>query len=431
MEFNLKSFKNPKNIPNSPGVYFFYNKKNQIIYIGKAKNLKKRIKDHLKAKKQKIYIEHPFSEHLYKELYKIKYIEFLSEIEALIKESEYIRKFQPKYNVMLKDDKKYFYVGFSKEDFPRIFLTHQPYKDVKKADFIGPFTNGVLLKKALRILRKSIPFKTCKNKPEKPCFYYYLGLCPAHFQTKTQKIISQKTTKANTLYLKKILKKGIKKFIKELKAKMEELSKKLEFEKAEKLKQKILALENIHNHTIFVSDKLVIETFDILKKLKLLINMKNFPQRIEVYDVSNLAGDYKVGGMTVFLNGIQEKDLSRRFKIKTKKEKGDPYYIYEIVKRRLKHFKDWGKPDLILIDGGESQINFAKKALDEAKIKDIKLISLAKNSKILYNYYNNKLKKIDLKKLDKSIFNFINKLIKSSHNFSKRYLNKILIKSIK
>ncbi len=167
MTKNLK--KQISSLPNKPGVYLFKNRLKKIIYIGKAKNLKKRVLGHFSKNKS-----------LGGFIGKVSSLDFIqakNEKEALLLENELIKKYLPRYNIELKDDKNYFFVGFSKEAWPRIFLTHQPQK--KSADFLGPFPSGKELKKYLENLRKIFPYRSCFRLPKKPCLYFSLKLCPA------------------------------------------------------------------------------------------------------------------------------------------------------------------------------------------------------------------------------------------------------------
>ncbi|MBI2450431.1 MAG: GIY-YIG nuclease family protein [Candidatus Nealsonbacteria bacterium] len=151
-------------LPKSPGVYAFKSKK-QFLYIGKAVNLLNRVNSH----------NEDFARGRDKH---IAYIETKSEDEALLLEAKLIKKYQPKYNVDWKDDKNYFYVGITRETFPRIFVTHQ-FENRSRTDYIGPFTNGKALKQSLRALRKIHPYRTCKTLPKKPCLWFHLNQCPA------------------------------------------------------------------------------------------------------------------------------------------------------------------------------------------------------------------------------------------------------------
>jgi len=174
MGFKFLSRNKISQLPKSPGVYAFKNK--EILYIGKAANIRERVKNHFQ---QPAYRDNLFIN----QVSKIGYIKTKSEIEALIFEANLIKKYQPKYNVVWRDDKNYFFVGMTNEDFPRIFLTHQPNPisnlQFTIYNFAGPFVDGKALKQTLKILRKVFPYRSCKTLPNRPCLWYHLGRCPA------------------------------------------------------------------------------------------------------------------------------------------------------------------------------------------------------------------------------------------------------------
>lgn len=147
-------------LPKGSGVYFFKRGK-EFLYIGKAASLRERIKQH---------------QELLNKVKQLGYIKTDSETEALLLEAKLIKKYRPKYNVMWRDDKNYFYVGITREEFPRVFVTHQTNE---KAKYVGPFVKGKALKQTLKNLRKEFPYRTCKTLPKKPCLWYHLGQCPA------------------------------------------------------------------------------------------------------------------------------------------------------------------------------------------------------------------------------------------------------------
>ncbi len=161
-----------KKLPQTPGVYFFKDRAQNVIYIGKAKNVKKRVESH--------FARGGSSFNFYSRVRSVDCVQTRSEKEALILESALVKKLQPKYNIELKDDKNFFFVAISHDTVPRIYLTHQPHKEKSRAECIGPFVSGKELKKFMRDIRKIFPYKTCNNRPEKPCLYYHMGLCSGH-----------------------------------------------------------------------------------------------------------------------------------------------------------------------------------------------------------------------------------------------------------
>ncbi len=161
-------------LPNAPGVYFFKGADEAVIYVGKAKNLKKRVKNHFQKPDQ-----HAFD--FISRVTAVDFIRTANEKEALLLEQQFIKKLQPRWNVEWKDDKNYFFIGLSDDEFPRIFLTHQPQKKSagQTSAVCGPFVSGRELKSFLKEIRKAFPYRSCRNLPQRSCFYESLGLCSA------------------------------------------------------------------------------------------------------------------------------------------------------------------------------------------------------------------------------------------------------------
>ncbi len=155
-------------LPSSPGVYLFKDKKENILYIGKANNLKRRVKSHFHKSKTWFWNFAP-------EISDIDFFTTKSEKEALLLEAELIKKIKPKYNIQWRDDKSYLKAAISKEPFPRVYLSHQK----EDAFYFGPYVKGNELRNFLREIRKILPYRTCKILPKKPCLYYQLDLCTA------------------------------------------------------------------------------------------------------------------------------------------------------------------------------------------------------------------------------------------------------------
>jgi len=447
MEFKFIAKENVSNLPKSPGVYAF-KKGRQILYIGKATNIKERIKNHFQ--------QPGFRSNLFvNQADKIGYIKTDSEfadptdhltsrpasqgstIEALILEAKLIKKYQPKYNVMWRDDKNYFYVGIAKDDFPRVFVTHQPqhvsrvlypvsgikskkirntkYK-IQNTKFVGPFVDGHALKQALNVLRRIFPYRTCKPYSGRPCLWYQLGRCPgpcllgsklAKEMPGREKAI-KKESQRNIRNLKNILEGGKNQALKNLKREMKNASKIRDFERAAKIRDQIWALERILSHSKILDypseakgeeermffDRSEPETSrkrrspdsrawkEIEKDLKKVLKAKGTISRIEAYDVSNMQGQNATGSMVTFINGEPNKNFYRRFKIKISGKPNDIAMIKEILSRRFQH-SEWGFPDLILIDGGRAHLNTAIKTKSkDRKAKNISVIALAKKRSV-------------------------------------------------
>ncbi len=192
-----------KKLPHTPGVYLFKDKNENIIYIGKAKDLKKRVSSHF-GKKEK------WTWDFVKNISDLEIIECETEKEAMLIEIELIKKYQPKYNIEWKDDKSYFLVGITKETFPRVFWAHQKENSSQKEiDYFGPFIKGSELKKFLAEIRKILPFRTCKILPKVHCLYYHLKLCLGPCKNKRQVKKYQKMIETLKTLLKIYLQKNL------------------------------------------------------------------------------------------------------------------------------------------------------------------------------------------------------------------------------
>ncbi len=402
-------------IPEKSGVYFFIGKNNEKLYIGKAKNLRSRLRSYFS---KDFSFHNPQKAHLISELKKIKIEVLESEIEALIRESLLIKKYKPKYNVIFKDDKNYFFVGFTKEIFPKIIIAHQIHVKnfkVKIKNWIGPFVSGRALKITLKTLRKVFPYCTCLKTHQKPCLNAQIGLCRGFCclentfktQSKEAKLLLKDLFQNKLEYqkninaIKRVLSGKSKKLLKDLNQEMLKEAENENFEKAQIIKNKILAFERIISHkkvfeknhigNFVINDKIIIE--------KTIIDFSKV-KKIEAFDVSILQGKNPVGAMVVFekdSNGffMPQKTHYRRFKIKNIKGNNDPAMIAQIIQRRFKH-KKWIMPDLILIDGGKAQLNEALKNLKKFDIhKDIIFIALAKREELVYTVDNKNPVKID------------------------------------
>lgn len=326
------------------------------LYIGKATSLRRRVIS---------YFQRPQEARIEKMLGQVQKIDILkteSVLEALFLENKLIKKFQPKYNIKLKDGKTFLGIFISKEDWPRVMPARANQK-LPPGEFFGPFPSGGQVREALQIIRKIFPFRvSCKPLSGRACFEYHLGQCPGVCAGKLEKKEYQQTIKQIKLFLK-----GYKKqVIRDIEKEMKQCARKQEYEKAAKLRDKIFALRHIHDVALIAEDNLT--------------HPEDVPHRIEAYDVSNISGAFCVGSMVVFTEGLIDKSQYRKFKVNQQnKARGinDVEAIKEILSRRLNHLDEWPKPDLILIDGGKGQVNGARQVLKEKKL-DIPLVGIAK-----------------------------------------------------
>lgn len=515
-----------KNLPDKPGVYLMKNSLGEVIYVGKAKVLKNRVKSYFQNSKnhsEKVRV-------MVKNISEFEYIITDSEMEALILECNLIKKYSPKYNILLKDDKFYPFIKITvKDDFPRVFVTRNFSKDGSK--YFGPYTNGTAVYETIDLIYKIFPLRTCKlvikesGEKVRPCLNYHIkkcfGPCGGHISKKEYgKMISDiiDVLSGKETYITKMLK-----------AEMESAAENLEFEKAASIRDKILAIEAIvekqkifktmegdedfinidqdekdsciqvffsrdgkvigREHFIFentanesiaeileefiasfyggtakvpktvyvpeINEIELIEEYLTIKRgskvwikvpqkgqkkdmlemvknnaqvtlekfkdkylkdkeinrialqeLQGLLELDEWPTRIEAYDISNIQGVDSVGTMVVFEEGRAKNSDYRRFKIKTVKGANDYDSMREILTRRFNHGLEEvraiqernlklsaGKfsnfPDLIMMDGGKGQVNIALEVLDRLNI-NIPVCGLVKDDKhqtrgIVYN----------------------------------------------
>lgn len=357
---NRQYIKN-KDIPNHPGIYIFRDKMKRPIYIGRATSLKERIKsyfsaDLLETRGRKI-VEMVLKAHT------IDFIVTQNVLEAIIMEANEIRKYSPAYNTDLKDDKTGLLVLITSENAPRIILMREreytKNKDANTLRFgvkeeIGPFGSGSNIKEVLRIIRKIIPFKDEKSKDTNvSTFYRSIGLAPEINSEDEQKIYRE-----NIGYISKILKGEINQLKIDLEKKMNELASEQRFEEANRIKKVIFGINHINDLSL-IKDKA--DDSDI---------------RIEAFDISHTGGSEAVGSVVVYENGQFEKSQYRKFIIR-KSKNDDTANLGEIIFRRFRH-KEWSFPDLIVIDGGKSQLNAVTSILKSLRL-DIAIVSVLKD----------------------------------------------------
>ncbi len=441
--------KKVSSLPKTPGVYLF-KKGREILYIGKATNIRDRVKNHFQQPgfRDRLFIQ---------DVKKIGCLKTGSEIEALILEANLIKKEQPRFNILWRDDKNYFFVGITKEDFPKVFITHQTKLKIKKEgarrrregggsgvvklkiDYLGPFVDGKALKQTLRILRRVFPYRTCKKIPKRPCLWYQLGRCPGACLLDS-KLGSQipglkgkikRESQRNTKNLIKVLQGKKTQVLVDLKREMKKFSKEQEFERAAKLRDQIEALNNVFEHAQVFQGLVERERpnwTETEKLLKKIFGIKRKLLRIEGYDVSNIQGKEATGAMIVFEKGEPNKKEYRKFKIKILKEPNDIAMLKEIISRRLNH-PEWKLPQVMLIDGGRAQLNAAKLTIKQFNNLTIKVMAIAKRKNELY--IESKKQPILLKNLPQEISNLILHIRDEAHRFAVKYHRKLQIVDLK
>ena len=473
-------------LPTSPGCYIHKDKNGAIIYVGKAKNLRNRVRSYFRGSHD------TKTEALVSEIEDFEFIVTESNIEALLLEINLIKENKPKYNIMLKDDKSYPFIKITNETYPRLIITRQVKKD--GGLYFGPYPDVGAANEIKRLLDRLFPFRKCTNPPEKVCFYYHLGQCKAHSICQVDSQYFKELTQEVAAFLKG----QDDQIIEDLRGKMAVAAQAMEFEKAAeyrdliqsigtlRTKQRVMA-KDLQNRDVFgyyvdkgwmcvqvffvrqgklierdvnlfpyyndpdedfltyigqfyqekshlkpneilipadideEAVRVMVDTkvlkpqrgekkqlvnlaiknarvslqqkFDLLEKsiektqgaienLGQLLNIPT-PVRIESFDNSNIMGTSPVSAMVVFVNGKTSKKDYRKYKIKTVVGPDDYASMREVIKRRYSRVIRDGltPPDLIVIDGGQGQVNVAKEVIQDQLGLDIPIAGLQKNDK--------------------------------------------------
>lgn len=334
-------------LPVLPGVYFHKNAGGDIIYVGKAAVLKNRVRQYFQKSKKDVK-----TEALVAEIADTDWITVGTEMDALFLESEMIKRYMPKWNILLRDNKSVTYVRIDmKSEIPYVSFTRNPIDD--GATYVGPFYGKLAVEKALRILRRVFPYYD-KPYTGRKTLNTDLGLTPGIEIGKT----NAKSYKQNLRKLIRYLEGDREKLLIELERTMNTEAKRGNYELAAEARDQLFGLKELKKKIVF-SDKefLDISNDKALKELQELLKLPEPPRRIEGYDISHQSGTNTVGSMVVFINGTAARDQYRKFKIRTSTN-DDLKSMKEVLTRRMKH-KEWDLPDLIILDGGKTQVNAA------------------------------------------------------------------------
>lgn len=356
-----------KQLPKTPGVYLHKDNSGEVIYVGKAANLNSRVRSYF----QKSNIRDVKTQALVDDIADIDWLETGSEVDALFLESEMIKRYQPKFNILLRDDKQFLYIKFSKDEYPRVTFTRRPLDD--GAEYFGPYTSSFGLRKAMRQLRRSFPYVTHRTLPKRGCLHYHIGLCPGPEVGATIPAQYRK----NLNQIKRYLRGKSGAVMRDLKKQMRRQAKNREYEAAAKTRDQLNNLKSLSRQHIF-GDR---EMFDLTRdqavhELKELLGLDKVPRRLECYDVSHIQGTNNAASMVVFMDGVPARGEYRKFKMR-QPGNDDFAHMHETLSRRLKYWDRWPKPDAIIIDGGKGQVKAAIKALGEKDLS-VPVIGLAK-----------------------------------------------------
>lgn len=356
------------NLPDEPGIYIFRDKKRRPLYIGRATSLRDRVRSYLRA--DVINSRGPRIVDMITKATTVTWEEQDSVLEAVLREAELIKRYQPYYNIDERDDKSSQYVVITDEPWPRVFLARArdldqqikernvPYKIKRK---FGPFPEAGLIKEALKILRRMFPFRDKKSlDPRHEAFYRAIGQSP----NGTDEGMRQqylRTIRHLILFFQ-----GRKGTLEaELKRRMKSCAREMRFEEAEEAKRLIHALDHINDISLIKRE--TVSGFNGDKKF-----------RIEAYDVAHLGGSNVVGVMVASINGRPDPGEYRKFKI-TRQANDDIAGLREILERRLNH-PEWAYPDLIVVDGSKVQAKFAENVLASRRIR-IPVVAVTKDER--------------------------------------------------
>jgi excinuclease ABC subunit C len=358
---------------------------------------------------------------------KVNFEELGSEIEALLVEAELIRVHQPFFNIRLKDDKSPIYLVITKEKYPRILRKRKNdlLKDNISGSILGPFQSSYKLNEVLKIARKIFPWCNQPNE-KKACFYYHLDQCPGACIGE----ISQEDYKENIENLKLFLKGKKQKVVKQLKEKMSLLAEQQKYEQAQKIKIKLQYIQEVTQKSFRLKPDLVLPGLGATKRemglvelQKIIVDYTNFPKnkkltRIEGYDVSNVQGKNAAVSMVVTKNGQADNSQYRLFNIYSLETPNDYQMMKEALTRRQNH-PEWGKPDLVVVDGGKGQV---RATLQVWKWKS-PVIGIAKNPDRLIIPLDKGYKIINLPG-DHPALNIVQNLRDEAHRFAKNQWSK-------
>ena len=345
-----------KNLPKQSGIYIFKKGKKEL-YIGKATNLKQRVLSYFAKELNRS----PLIKEMVETATSVDTLLTDNVLDALILESFLIKKNRPFYNTKEKDNSTFNFVVITKEDFPKILVKRGRLVAIEKLEkenlgVYGPFTSGVQLKEALRIIRKAIPFRDkCKLESKRGCFNAQLGLCPGVCVGELNKREYGKIIKRLKMFFegKKL------KIISDLEKEMNKYASSKEYELAGGVKTQIMKIKHLQDISLIKQDH---------------AEGSNSEFRIEGYDVSHISGTDAVGVMVVSIDGVLESSEYRVFKIRQDNKRSDIDSLKEILVRRSRN--DWTEPNLVVVDGGKAHLNVANKFF-----ADIPKVSVVKDEK--------------------------------------------------
>ncbi len=417
-----------RNLPETPGCYLYKDAEGRVIYVGKAKRLRRRVASYFQDK-----AGHPAKTlRLVQDVVDLEAISTDSEVEALLLENSLIKDLQPRYNMRLKDGKQYPLLAITREEFPRVFITRD--HDTANAELIGPFGSSTDLNRAYHFLQRVFRFRVCDldlheadptRKHFKACLNYHIRRCSAPCTP----VIDAATYREDIRGLKAFLSgRGKAQILAELTTRMKDAAKELRFEEAARCRDQLQAIGKLKERGDLTDyDEPAAPVIDLAAGMKALaehLDLKGPPRVIEGFDIAHLMGTHVVAAQVQFVGGVPHKDGYRRFKVKGGENgpsNDDFAAMEEIVGRRYRRLVDEGQtlPDLVLIDGGHGQLSRAKQSLVAAGAGHVPVVSLAKQEETICRVDGSELR---LSRRDPGL-KLLQYVRDEAHRFSRRYLH--------
>lgn len=412
-------------LPNSPGVYFHKDKKGNLIYVGKAANLKNRVRQYFQQSTLKdAKVNAPKTVLHIKAIDDLDWVVTETEVDALFLEAELIKRYKPKYNLALRDDKSNSYVRVDiKSNHPTVTMTRRPLDD--GAEYFGPYIDNGQVKRALKYLRRAFPYDTKKSTGRRVALDYHIGLSPGLEESRT----SLEDYRKNLRKLMSYLRGNRTQIMNEIEKDMKQAAKDQDFELAAQLRNQLYSLKALKKQVVFGDKEYIdISKDQALNGLQELLELKGAPTRIEGYDISHQQGTNNVASMVVFTNGIPDKAEYRKFRMRTPGN-DDFGHMREVISRRFsgRNLEKWPKPDLLLIDGGKGQVGSALSVLKEKHI-NVPLIGLAKRFETIVMPRGNEYDEIVLG-VDSNVTKLLQRIRDESHRFAVSYHSTIKTKA--
>jgi excinuclease ABC subunit C len=368
-----------KSLPDRPGVYIMRDAGGEVLYVGKAKRLKRRVASYFRHSN----FASPRLRKLVEMVEDISILRTESEAEALIVESKLIRRYSPFFNVDLKMSDRYPYIRITNEPYPRLMVTRK--KEDDGSVYFGPWVSAGNIRTLLRLVERYFPLRNCKtevlrpNPDRRPCIEHSLGHCMGPCANLCRE--AEYRERVNDVIL--LLQGNTAELVERTRRRMDAAAKSMAFEEAARYRDTIRAVWKVSRQRVSeaLQEDLDSDTWNVLVRLQETFGLKNLPWRIDAFDISHMSGHETYGCCIVFEQGRPNPSLYRRFKIRSLQdgEVDDFRSMQETVLRRYRHALESAEPmpQFILIDGGPQQLAFAMKSFEELKL-NIPVVALAK-----------------------------------------------------